>query len=150
MTVTTNPSYVHLELLSQNGETGKKGVGSKPFVLILKPTFETDGTDAIIKANLMHSVDVLQGASVKLPEQFPFIAYPEDTGFGGVNRNSSWVYLSQRNILTQTEAIKTWMIKVATELTAERGLPPEKLKIETGGTTATLLKLGWSATELAK
>lgn len=151
MTQKTNSPYVHLELLSQTGETGKKGVGSKPFVLILTAAYQTDGITAeTIKANLLHSAQVLNGTVAKDKVRYPYTAYPEDTGFGGVNRNSSWCYVSMRNIPEKVEEIKAWLLKIATELTIAQGLKLEKMKVEEGGTTATLSKIAWLASELVK
>lgn len=139
----TGDPFVHFELLSAKGESGSPlSVGDKPFVYILKSTYATDGSDQIIKDNLQHSADVLNGKVVRDVVKYPYVALDSDTGFGGVNHADSWVYLSPRNILPDVENIKTWMLKVANEFHSA------KIHLDATANTAALYKIAWRASDI--
>lgn len=133
---TSSTPFVHLELLSAKGEAE---FGDESYTLVLKESYETDGTAAIITANIQHAADVCNEVAVKNLVAFPYIRFDLRQ-----NRLNTWVYISSESIPNEIEAIKTWLTKVATDFHSKG------IKVDTSDSAhpATILKIGWSSTEL--
>lgn len=151
----TGTPYCHLELLSTMGERpmADGGVGDQSFVLILKPDYQTDAAfKQLILDSLQHSAEALNGTVPKDKPNWPYIAYDEDVPFGGVNRTSSWLYLSLRNIPEQEAEIEAWMLAIMTAWMQSKGYTPEqiakKMKVDYD-TNAARIKIAFASTVLA-
>lgn len=141
MAKTIGVPYVHLELMSEQAE---QRLGNAPYILILTRDYQTDTTRATIEANLTHAAQVLNKTTARDTVAFPYVATDADTGFGGKNRADSWLYVNMKNIREEVEAIKAWLLLVATTYHSNG------LKVDTSKNPATIWKGAWSSTELVK
>ena len=132
---TTDP-IVHFELLSDRTE---KKIGDESYVLVLPETYQTDGTAACCVANIQHAADVSNALADTNHLEFPYIKYQFIRG-----HLLTWVYISPRNIPTETSAIKVWMIQTALDY------HPQNINIDSSQTAhpATICKIAWASTEL--
>lgn len=111
--------------------------GKDSYVFVLKPTYQTDGSAGVLKANIQDMADVLNGRLPEDDKNFPYIRY--DQFSRSPTRDNAWVYVSQRDIPNQTSAIEAWMKVIAA--TFPKAIITEDSK-------AALLKIKWHAIDI--
>lgn len=123
--------FVHWELLSNKAE---ERIGNEPYILVLPVTYQTDSTAEICIANIQHSADIANGSPDTNRLEFPYIKYAV-----GINRFSTWVYVSKRLVPNETANVKAWMLQESAAYHAQG------MKVDSSGTNATIMKIAWRA-----
>jgi len=135
MTTIQKTPYCHFELMTQQAEDKWGGAS---YVFVLKPSYQTDGSETVLMNNLKHSADVLNNLTIYNPLMFPYCHFENRKDQKNTWRWNAWVYVSQRLIPTQTKAITDWML-----LIAQRHYPVG-LKIDSD-TVGSIIKLKWES-----
>lgn len=132
---TTNPPFVHYELMSENAE---RRIGGKPYIFILPLTYKTDNSAKVCIDNIKHAAEVANGSPDTNYHDFPYAYYAYL-----INRFNTWLYVSPRlHPPSEIPNIKKWMIDNS------RLYHSAGIKIDSSKNPACILKIAWQAPEL--
>ncbi len=116
----------HYEWLNDKG-AGK--YASRTCIIRVTATYQTDGTDSIIKVSLQHAHDILYESAPKDSLNYPYVGI-----FFGTNHDDAFVLVSTENI-SDTTGFRQWF------LNAGNAYNPLNIKEDDNGTTLTRIKI---------